>query len=251
MTAVTGLGIDVSNNNGHVDVAALKHAHPDLIVLGVKASEGTGYMDNYRSENFSQAQKAGLVVNFYHFARPSEHPGAAGGVVEADYLWDAVKVYRAEASFGRLVLDYEEHADPVFAKAFCDRIKELSGTAPIVYLSGSRTGEAPKGYPLWIAAYGPQVESYVPQGAELYLWQYTDKLDGHFDASHVYVTEAELLGQAPAPATKRVLEVAGKGGRVFRVIHYGGGRVKRFLHSAAAHRDKAKGWRFLTRHKTK
>ena len=238
------LGIDVSNNNGVVDVAGLKKAHPNLVVLGVKATEGTGFVDQERGANFSKAIKEGLVVNFYHFARPSEHPGQTGGVVEANFFWEHVKAYKAGDLFGRFVLDYEEHADPAFAKAFCDRIRVLSGVAPMVYLSGSRTGEAPKGYPLWIAAYGPQVASYVPAGAKLYMWQYTDALDGHFDASDVYVTQDELLGKTEP---RRVLEVTGRFGRVFKRIPYGAGRVKRYLRSKAAKKDKAQGRRFYRR----
>ncbi len=236
------LGIDVSNNNGHVDVAALKRAHPNLAVLGVKATEGTGFMDGNRGDNFSQATKLGLVVNFYHFARPSEHPGATGGVLEANYFWEAVKAYKGGALFGRLVLDYEEQADPAFAKAFCDRIRVLSGVAPMVYVSGSRTGEVPhQDYPLWIAAYGPSVKQYVPQGAQLFMWQYTDALDGHFDASHVYASNEQLLGQERKRLT---LVIVGKAGRVFKRIPFGGHRVKRFLRSAEAKKDKGKGWRF-------
>lgn len=219
------LGIDVSNNNGAISVAALKRAHPELVVLGVKATEGLTFRDAYAGANFRAAAAAGLVVNLYHFGRPSANPGTSGGVAEANAFWAAVSAYRKSPAFGRLVLDYEDAHDPAYAVAFVARIRALSGVEPMVYVSGSRTGEvASTGCPLWIAAYGPSVTEYVPKGSRLFLWQYTDRLDGHLDASHVYVSRSALLGRS----SYTVLDVI-RGGKTVATIRYGGGRVRHYL----------------------
>lgn len=223
------LGIDISNNNGHVAVGAIKIQHPDLVVLGVKATEGTSFHDATFADNFEQGAAAGLVVTPYHFARPSANPGAAGGKREAEFFWSAIKAYAKSPAFGRPVLDYEEHADEAFAAAFVKRIRELSGVVPMVYVSGSRTGEVGHlGCPLWIAAYGSSVSQYVPVGAHMFMWQFTDNYGGlHIDASHVYVDRSELLAH-PAPSAE--LQVV-KGGKVVQRIKYGAGRVRAFLRS--------------------
>ena len=200
------LGADISNHQGHFDVAALKRAHPDLVVLGVKAREGMTFRDAYADENFYQAERAGLVVNFYHFARPGVSPGYVAGVREAEYFWSAIKPHRSSPAFGRPVLDYEDAPDTAFAAGFCWRIQQLSGLKPMIYCPGSRTGEVPRGYPLWIAAYGESsIAKYVPRGARVFMWQYTDKLDGrNLDVSHVYVSRNALLGNSEAHIQGRV-----------------------------------------------
>ncbi len=222
------LGIDISNNNGSVDLAAVKKAHPDLVVVGIKATEGTDFVDAYAARNFEQADKLGLVAQFYHFARPDKHPGTPGGVMEADFFLATIRPMVGHLRVGVPVLDYESAADLDFAEAFCRRVQQKLGYPPIIYCSGSRTAEVAsrpflRSCRLWIAAYGPSYSQYVPSGMHAVLWQYTDRLDGHLDASKV-LSFAHLV--PPLPPEYLYVSV---GTRVVRKIRFGGGRVKAFF----------------------
>lgn len=232
------LAIDISNNNKTVDVAALKKAHPDLSVLGVKRGEGASYVDAYFDSNFRQGAAAGLVVVPYYFARPEAQPGMVGGDMEASQFYAELKGhgYFSAKMCGRLALDYETVKDVPFANAFAHRIRKLVGSYPIIYCSGSKVAEIDndptlRWLDLWVADYGTaaQKETYVKtHKGRVVMWQYTDKLDGKFDASIVYVHPSELQ----LHPTFRIEEVL-VGGKAVLSARLGHGRVRRLLHSGA------------------
>lgn len=231
------LGLDISNNNGAVDVAALKRAHPHLTVLGVKCTEGAGFADQDFAANFKAGVAAGLVVNPYHFARPESHPGLTGGKNEADFFLYHIKDFTSAKLMGKPVLDYETVKDIAFAEGFALRVKAVLGVYPIIYCSGSRVAEIDSSVTLrhldlWVAAYGSQYKSYVgTHQGRVVMWQYTDKLDGKYDASDVLVhPDSLLLHKPPVPVV--VYDVIA-GGKLRLHAKYGYGRVAKMLKSSA------------------
>jgi len=227
------LSIDISNNNGDVNLTDVLHAHPELRVLGLKVTEGRSFHDSTFAAHFDAAEKLGLVVLPYHFARPDANPGIIGGRAEADFFLADLTRVRHRRAFGRPVLDYESAVDVSFAVAFVRRIEQELGVKPLIYCSGSRVPEiASSGIltacPLWVAAYGSSL-SYVqdhyvrPYGVRLWMWQYTDNFDGRFDASEVYVDVAKLR----VNPVHDVLVISHDGKK--RMLTYGSGRVKKFM----------------------
>lgn len=224
------LGIDISNNQGAVNVATLKKAHPDLQVLGVKRTEGLSYIDKYFDSNFGQGVAAGLVVTPYHFGRPESDKGLPGGVKEANFFLAQLQPYLSAKLMGKPVLDYETVPDVNYAVGFVSRVKAVLGVYPIIYCSGSRVVEIDSSpllrhLDLWVAAYGSQYKSYVTghQG-RIVMWQYTDKLDAKYDASQILVHPDTLLLHKPTV----VYEVIA-GGKARLSAKYGYGRVARML----------------------
>jgi lysozyme len=68
------LGIDLSNNNGVVDLSLASECGVKIVVA--KASEGLKFKDEYFARNVTHAIQNGLTAGGYDFARPSEATGA-------------------------------------------------------------------------------------------------------------------------------------------------------------------------------
>lgn len=235
------LAIDLSNNNGAgFDFASFKKAHPHLVAVQAKASEGKTFSDPDFSTFFNRATKEGLVVNPYHYARPDVDKGIVGGVAEADKLISEIKPYLGHKLLGRPVMDYESVQALDFAEAFCKRIRNKLGVWPIIYCSGSRVEEIDrrpllKSLELWVAVYGASFQQYVgPHSGTVVQWQFTDNYENlGIDASHVFVPADHLLMHRPKPV---VIEQVVVGGRVVRQVVTGGGRVTRLLRSPLVRR---------------
>lgn len=63
------LGIDISNNNGHIDWDLLGRTGVTLAM--VKVSEGARFVDEFAATNILGAKRAGMLVGAYHYALPS------------------------------------------------------------------------------------------------------------------------------------------------------------------------------------
>jgi GH25 family lysozyme M1 (1,4-beta-N-acetylmuramidase) len=130
-------------------------ANVDCDIVIVKASGGTCYTNPKYREWADKALASGKLLAFYHYA--CELNTAPGGKAEAEYFWERVKDYKGRAV---LILDWENYAHnmPVsYAKAFLDRIAELSGSTPFFYdyaghLNATDYSAIVK-YPLWMASY--------------------------------------------------------------------------------------------------
>ena len=97
-----------------------------------KATEGTGFVDRYCDGWIQKALQLGKKVGVYHFAT-----GKSSGVAEADFFYKNIKGYVGKAI---LVLDWESKAvsrGVSYAKAFLDRIYQLTGVKPLIYMSNS------------------------------------------------------------------------------------------------------------------
>lgn len=189
----------------------------DFVII--KATEGCGYTDPSCDAHYQRAKAAGKLLGVYHFARPDLGNTATA---EADWFVHEIQGYIGEAI---LVLDWEVDTRKTgWAKEFLDRVKELTGVKPLIYMSasvvnGNNWSDVAKAdYGLWIAGYparynvaNPPVpsENDMPYGIGAWsfwaIWQYTSSL-GHLDrdiarmdaeAWHKYAAKE---GSAPAPA---------------------------------------------------
>lgn len=173
-------GIDVSNHQAGLNLAKVPC---DFVIC--KATEGTGFVDRYCDGWIQKALQLGKKVGVYHFAS-----GKSSGVAEADFFYKNIKGYVGKAI---LVLDWESKAvsrGVSYAKAFLDRIYQLTGVKPLIYMSNSVvhaydwSSVVNADYGLWNAGYfaGDQTMGYNPN-APLYggtgkwkacaLYQYT------------------------------------------------------------------------------
>ena len=147
---------DVSSNNRQPYWGLLKKSGVEAVWL--KATEG----QNYRDPDFqvwrAAANKAGLKVGAYHFARPDLHP--YGGEAEALNFWRTVK--QIGATDLRPVLDYEvlsSHGDDEkWIRTFNSVVKTRLEVGPLFYsypaLIQKLKLSKPVGYGLWLASYG-------------------------------------------------------------------------------------------------
>lgn len=126
----------------------------DFIVI--KATEGTGYVDPTCDTKYQMNKNAGKLLGVYHYARPD-----LGTLPEkeAEFFVENCKGYIKEAI---LALDWESANkwDVSWAKRWLDRVNELTGVKPLIYMSSSVTFEydwtkvVNGDYGLWVANYG-------------------------------------------------------------------------------------------------
>ncbi|MBQ1970511.1 MAG: hypothetical protein II221_04880, partial [Paludibacteraceae bacterium] len=69
-TDVPQQGIDVSHYQGRINWEIVAH-NKDIRFVYVKATEGSGYVDDYYLRNLYGAKQAGIPVGVYHFYRPT------------------------------------------------------------------------------------------------------------------------------------------------------------------------------------
>lgn len=147
--AKTMNGIDISNWQNGLDLSAVPC---DFVI--VKATEGTDFVDKTCDPFYQKAKKLGKKLGFYHFARPEKNSAES----EALFFWNNTKNYFHEAI---PILDWESEgkSNVAWAKAWLDKIYELSGVRPMIYMSESVVNaydwsSVVKGnYGLWVAKY--------------------------------------------------------------------------------------------------
>lgn len=143
-------GIDVSGWQKGIN---LKEVPADFVI--VKATQGTTYVNPDCDRAYQQAKEAGRLLGVYHYF--------SGGdpVAEAEFFVKNVKGYIGEAI---LVLDWEGEQNekfsqgPAVAKPFLDKVKELTGARPLIYMSKSVCrahdwSAIASEYALWVAQY--------------------------------------------------------------------------------------------------
>jgi lysozyme len=167
--------------------------HSDFVFL--KASEGRSWEDPTLVERVDlarqAAQREGLIVGYYHFARPDNNPSRT----EARHFVKTVREaggYLGPQRRGLLrrdempgVLDYEVYhptkKDEHWISEWVDEYEKITGHQPIIYgghVLRERTTTNFGGCPLWLAAYVPELSpALLPEGwwkAGPTFWQYTD-----------------------------------------------------------------------------
>jgi len=153
-------GIDVSNNQGAIDWAAVASSGVEFAIA--KASEGTYFRDGWFSENWSACKLYGVARGAYHYAVPSNSSAEA----EADYFLDAIEKLYGPLEVGDvLAVDLEDPQASGDLSDWClawlQRVEALVGYKPMVYTSPSyatahclynRSELA--AYGLWLASWG-------------------------------------------------------------------------------------------------
>lgn len=145
-------GADISNYQGNPDFVKVKKSL-DFIIL--KASEGNGYRDPVFTANQVAARNAGLLLGYYHFARPN-----LGNTPEAEAAWFLSVIQHIDQG-EILCLDFEvDYSDAVnWCKRFLDYIQTKTGVKPLIYLNQSQLKEfnwkpvIDADYGLWLAQY--------------------------------------------------------------------------------------------------
>lgn len=143
-------GIDVSNWQRGIDLSKVPC---DFVIA--KATEGIGYVDKSCDGFIQQAIKLGKPFGFYHFARPTANNDP---IREADYFYNNCRGYFGK---GIPILDWEAENkhNVAYAKKWLDRVYQLSGVKPVIYMSESVTNSydwssvANADYGLWVAKY--------------------------------------------------------------------------------------------------
>jgi len=148
------LGNDISKWQGDVNFDVFKNNTQFVIV---KATEGNGYKDPKLDRNRTEARRVGLLLGFYHFARPD-----LGNTPEkeAQYFLDTV----GELREGELLaLDYEcpnqKQSDVDWCKKWLDYVFEKTKIKPFIYLNQSQIysfnwqNVIAGSYALWVARY--------------------------------------------------------------------------------------------------
>ena len=143
-------GIDVSGWQAGINLAAVPC---DFVII--KSTQGTSYVNKDCDRAYQQAKAAGKLLGVYHYF--------SGGdpYAEAEFFVKNVKGYVGEAI---LVLDWEGEQNskfsqgPAVAKPFLDKVAELTGVRPLIYMSKSVCRQhdwssVAAVYGLWVAQY--------------------------------------------------------------------------------------------------
>jgi GH25 family lysozyme M1 (1,4-beta-N-acetylmuramidase) len=203
-------GIDVSKWQHGTSIDWAKVKADGVTFTFIKATEGSGYTNDYLRSDWAAAERRGIYRGAYHFARPS-HGSAAR---QARYF---VRQAGKHADRGDLppVLDLESDgglsvsALRTWTKTWLRTTEELTGRKPIIYASPSfwtyemGNSGAFRSYPLWVAHYttgGPT----VPGGwARWTFWQKSQTgringISGAVDINKFNGTRARLARLAQA-----------------------------------------------------
>jgi lysozyme len=159
-------GVDISNNQGAVDLAAVKASGRSFVFM--KSTEGVAFRDSYFAGWWREAKALGLYRGAYHFARPSRN----GPEDEAAFFVAIVSEQGIEPG-DMLALDLEDPdaggALDDWTLRFLERVESLAGFAPLIYTSPgyvvdhllNRSPEIGR-FPLWVASWGVSTPPQAP-----------------------------------------------------------------------------------------
>mgnify|MGYP000944283074 CR=1 FL=1 len=204
-------GIDISAWQANLNAGTI---NADFVII--KATEGVGYTSPTCDKHYQQAKAAGKLRGVYHFARNTSNTAEA----EAQYFVDRVKGYVKDAM---LILDWEDSntSDVAWAKRWLDKVHELTGVKPLIYMSSSVMNShdwssvANADYGLWVAQYRDMAADFnynmalagpapVAKWWKFYaMWQWTssgrlDGYDGNLDCNQFYGDAAAWQAYANA-----------------------------------------------------
>lgn len=168
-------GLDISKYQGNPDFDQVKAAGNQFVIC--KVSEGFGYVDPNFSRTQSEMRRTGLLLGYYHFARPDlgNKPER-----EADFFLNTI----GEIRDGELLtLDFEvTFSDAVnWCHNFLNEVFTRTGCKPLIYLNQSQilslnwqpviAGD----YGLWVASYdnNPEGLKFTPPWPTVAMKQYT------------------------------------------------------------------------------
>jgi len=201
-------GIDVSNHQGTIDWSDV--ADDGVQVAYLKASEHTGYTDPYYEENRRKANRMGITVGAYHFARPDTE---SGGSVASDARAEAkhfLSVAKPQPGDLLPALDLEatelSPADTAkWSQVWLDTVAAATGRRPIIYTSPAfwenqvaDSGRIANDHPLWVAHWGTSSPDTPGAWDAWNGWQYTsdgtvDGIAGRVDMNKVANPQSLVL----------------------------------------------------------
>ena len=204
-------GLDISNWQAGTDLFSI-----DFDFVIIKATQGTGYVDKSCDGFFQQALAMGKCIGFYHYAG-----GGDAGAEAEFFVNNTINYFHHAIPF----LDWESadnarwgNNDNQWVTDFCNRVEELTGVRPLVYIQQSAMGNVAGeiGNHGWIAQYpnNDRVDGYVDtpwnEGAyDCLIRQYTSNGylngQGRFDLDKFYGSVddwnsyAKIDGSNPTP----------------------------------------------------
>lgn len=163
-------GVDISNNNGYLDIGNLKAQGYDFVIC--KATEGTYFIDKYFQNFMQQAKNIGMLKGAYHFAKFTDIQSATE---EANFFISVVK--QESINFVALDIEYDGAVGDLTeaSKIFMDTVKAKLNV-PVLFYSyvefiKGHFDTSIQEYPLWIAQYGVN-EPDIYCWNNYSLWQY-------------------------------------------------------------------------------
>ena len=174
-------GVDVSHYQGEIDWEKLEEQ--GVMFAFIKATEGSGHVDESSRYNLENALKTGIKTSAYHFFSFD-----SAGETQADNFISAVK--KEEISIPP-VIDIEYYADKAQNKPtaeetekiltpLIERLESYYGVKPIIYTTLPVYFRYVHGkfsdYPLWIRS-----TRFEPDFMNWKFWQYSDSgiLEGY------------------------------------------------------------------------
>lgn len=172
-------GIDVSSHQGIIDWPAV--ATSGISFAFIKATEDDGYVNPNFERDWPMARRVGLTRGAYHFARPEGRDAAE----EAAYFLKVVADAGGLETGDLLALDLEAGAGDLgpWALEWLHAVEARVGFKPLVYTGAWFSGPHNLAaypelgtYPLWLAAYQPQIPDPPAPWTLISFWQFTDAL---------------------------------------------------------------------------
>jgi lysozyme len=201
----TVAGIDVSGHQGNVDWPAQWNAGKRFV--WVKATEGTGYINPYFSQQYNGSYNQGFIRGAYHFALPDRSSGAT----QANYFSSHGGGWSGDGKTlpGALDMEYNPYGATCYGlskasmtnwiRDFSDTYKARWNKYPAIYTSTSWWNQCVGASfgttnPLWVARYASSVGT-LPIGWSTYtVWQYSsspidqNSFNGAYDRLQVFAT---------------------------------------------------------------
>lgn len=216
--------LDVSSNNGHVDVPGLVRRFPEVAGGIVKATEADNYTNPLFGEQYDAFANARLPVGAYAFAHPR-----VNGVGDVRRFEDVVgnRPLRLGAWWD---CEVNDGLDPVTTlQRFLEDMRELDKRYPRkdgLYTgawfwdpdtSGTLTSGITR-YPGWFSGYGVSVPPIPAGWRNCFLWQFTDNYNGTGIDASLFMgddttwsawtgTIAPPPGPAPSPVSDKTKAV--------------------------------------------
>jgi lysozyme len=173
---------DLSNNNGANAYDPIAYRAGGHVIIGLKASEGTGFADPDHRRWCLMSGLHKIAVIHYHFGRPDLSTGAD----EADWFLHVTAGLLGPHDY--VVYDGERAANGAFGldvlhcRAFDNRIRERTRFEPLLYASASQLGGAADALGGtnkrdWDANYSSNADTHAP-GHTCVLRQFTDGVLG-------------------------------------------------------------------------
>jgi lysozyme len=179
-------GMDVSSWQGTVDWGA--SAANGAKFAYVKATEGTGYTNNYFGSQYNGSYDAGLLRGAYHFARPD----LSDGKTQANFFADNGGGWSPDGRtlpplldieydpYGSICYGLSQAAMSQWILDFANTMQARTGRPPAIYTTtdwwsqctGNSSGSGSE--PLFIANYSSSAGPMPASWSNYTLWQYAD-----------------------------------------------------------------------------